>query len=190
LPHGVLALRRLHRGPTPGYHQFEEPFPLFSLPSLHHTLTQEREQSAFFMSSNGQTTFSHSTVQSIIDALVDYTKVTGIDLSNNPFVAAIEHANSPEAILVRLQERGNTFKEYRDGNRRLISSLRPAVKVIHSFSSILGEAAGLVSYTCHPGDPLNVTSLGPVSTSKRFVCWHRYSPCCTSFECVFQPVPL
>jgi hypothetical protein len=100
------------------------------------------------MSSTGQAT--SSTVQSIIDALADYAKVTGIDLSNNPFAAAIEHSNSPEAILELLQEREKAFKEYRDGNRRLISCLRPAVKVIHSFSGILGEAVSLVSHTCHP----------------------------------------
>jgi hypothetical protein len=106
------------------------------------------------MSSAGQTTFSPSTIQSIIDALADYTKVTGIDLSNNPFAAAIEYSNSPEAILELLQEREKAFKEYRDGNWRLISCLRPAVKVIQSFSSILGEAVSPVGYTGHPGDPL------------------------------------
>jgi hypothetical protein len=141
------------------------------------------------MSSAGQTTSSPSTVQSIIDALADYTKVTGIDLSKNPFAAAIERSNSPEAILELLQEREKAFKEYRDGNRRLISCLGPAVKVIHLFSGILGEAASLVSHTCHLATLL-VTSSGPVSTGKRFVCWHRYSPCCTSLECAFQPVPL
>ena len=97
------------------------------------------------MSSTGQVTPSPSTVQSIIDALADYTKVTGIDLSKNPFAAAIEHSNSPEAILELLQEREKAFKEYRDGNRRLISCLRPAVKVIQAFSGILGEAVSLVS---------------------------------------------
>jgi hypothetical protein len=146
------------------------------------------------MSSTGQATSSPSTVQSIVDALADYTKVTGIDLSNNPFAAAIEHSNSPEAILELLQEREKAFKEYRDVNesvnRRLINCLRPAVEVIYPFSGILGEAASLVSYAFHPGDPFNVTSLGPVSTNKSFVCWHRYSPCCTSLECVFQPVPV
>ncbi|KAN0113762.1 hypothetical protein V8E52_007415 [Russula decolorans] len=98
------------------------------------------------MSSTGQATSSLSTVQSIIDALADYAKVTGIDLSKNPFAAAIEHSNSPESILELLQEREKAFKEYRDGNRRLISCLCPAVKVIHSFSGILGEAASLVPF--------------------------------------------
>jgi len=82
----------------------------------------------------------------ITDALVDYAKITGIDLSENPFAAAIERANSPRAILELLQEREKAFKSYREGNRRLISCLSPAVNVIQAFSGILGEV--LVSHTC------------------------------------------
>ena len=121
------------------------------------------------MSSDGQAATSPSTIQSIIDALADYTKVTGIDLSNNPFAVAIENSNSPEAILELLQEREKAFKEYRDGNRRLISCLHPAVKVIHLFSGILGEAVSMVSHTCHLVTLL-VTPSGSVSTGKCFVC--------------------
>jgi hypothetical protein len=102
------------------------------------------------MSSTAQATSCPSTIQSIIGALADYAKVTGIDLSKNPFATAIQHSNSPEAILELLQEREKAFKEYRDENRRLISCLRPAVKVICSFSGIIGEAVSLVSHTYHP----------------------------------------
>ena len=117
--------------------------------------------------STGQATTSPATVQSIIDALADYAKVTGIDLSDNPFAAAIEHSNSPEDILELLQEREKAFKEYRNENRRLISCLRPAVKVIHSFSGILGEAASLVSCACYySGDRFNVTCQVPFPPTK------------------------
>jgi fungal STAND N-terminal Goodbye domain len=103
------------------------------------------------MSSAGQATSSTSTtIQSIIDALADYTNVTGIDLSKNPFAATIEHLTSPEAVLELLQEREKEFKEYHGANRRLISCLRPAVKVIQAFSGILGEAVSLVNHTLHP----------------------------------------
>jgi hypothetical protein len=82
----------------------------------------------------------------IIDAaLADYTKTTGIDLSKNPFAERL--SNSPEAILELLQEREKAFKEYRDGNRKLISCLSPAVKVLQAFSGILGNAVSLVSHT-------------------------------------------
>ena len=104
------------------------------------------------MSSTVQATSSKPSspnTQLITDALVDYARITGIDLSKNPFAAAIEQVNSPEAILELLQEREKAFKEYREGNRRLISCISPAVKVIQAFSGIIGEAVSLVSYTCH-----------------------------------------
>ena len=97
-----------------------------------------------------QPTFSSSSnIQLITNALLDYAKTTGTDLSNNPFAAAIEHVNFPGAILELLQEREKAFKDYREGNRTLISCLSPAVNVIQAFSGILGEAVSLVSHTCH-----------------------------------------
>jgi hypothetical protein len=92
-------------------------------------------------------TSSTSNIQLITDALVDYAKTTGIDLSKNPFAAAIERANSPEAILELLQEREKAFKDYREENRRLINCLSPAVNVIQAFSGVLGEAVSLISHT-------------------------------------------
>ena len=110
------------------------------------------------MSSTVQATSSTpptSNVQVITDALVDYAKITGIDLSKNPFAAALEQANSPSAILGLLQEREKAFKNYREGNRKLISCLSPAVNVIQAFSGILGEVVSLVSHTYyHPVTPL------------------------------------
>jgi fungal STAND N-terminal Goodbye domain len=105
------------------------------------------------MSSTVQATSSTSSISNIrliTDALVDYTKTTGIDLSENPFAAAIERANSPAAILELLQEREKEFKDYREGNRRLISCLSPAVNVIQAFSGILGEAVSLVRHIFNP----------------------------------------
>ena len=99
------------------------------------------------MSSTGQATSSTfqaassiSNIQLITNALADYAKTTGIDLSKNPFATALEQSNSPEAILQLIQEREKEFKDHRDGHRRLIRCLSPAVNVIHAFSGILGEA--------------------------------------------------
>jgi hypothetical protein len=103
------------------------------------------------MSSTGQTT-STSNTQLIIDAaLADYTKITGVDLSKNPFAAILKQSNSPEEILQLLQGREHAFKEYRDGNRSLLSCLSPAVKVLQAFSGILGEAVSLVRHTFYLG---------------------------------------
>jgi hypothetical protein len=143
------------------------------------------------MSSSGPETSSSSDVQSIIEAaLADYTKITGTDLSKTPFAAALERSNSPEAILQLLHEREKCFKEYRDGNRRLINCLTPSVTVLQAFSGILGGNSQ-VSHTCHPVTPtlLTVTSSDSLSTSKRVVCWYRYSPCCTFLQHLFKPFP-
>jgi hypothetical protein len=133
---------------------FPPSYPCPPCPSFHSLRTKDRERSVASMSSNAQATSSTSStsnIQLITDALVDYTKITGIDLSKNPFAAAIERENFPEAILELLQEREKAFKfnNYRDGNRRLIKCLAPAVNVIQAFSGILSEAVSPVSHTCH-----------------------------------------
>jgi hypothetical protein len=99
------------------------------------------------MSSPEHATSSHSNFLLIVDALADYAKLTGIDLSKSPFAERLELSNSPQAILELLEEREKAFKEYRDRNRRLITCISPAVEVLHAFSGTLGEAVGLVSNT-------------------------------------------
>ena len=121
-------------------------------------------------------TSSTSAIHSIIDAaLADYTKLTGTDLSKTSFATALEHSNSPEAVLQLLHEREKAFKEYREDDRELINCLSPAVKVLHAFSDIVGEAVSQVSHTCHLVALLTVTSSDPLPTSKRLVCRDRYS---------------
>jgi len=89
---------------------------------------------------------SQANFQFIIDALEDYANITGIDLSKNPFAEKLQVSSSPNDILELLGEREKAFKEYREGNRSLISCLSPVVRVIHAFSDILGEAVSLVSH--------------------------------------------
>ena len=81
----------------------------------------------------------------ILDALDDYAKQTGIDLTKNPFADKLQGCNSPDSILALLQDKANAFKDFRDGNRKLINWLSPVVQVLHAFSGILGEAVSLVS---------------------------------------------
>ncbi len=146
--------------------------------------------SIFSMSSAGQATSSTSNVQFIIDAaLAEYTEITGTDLSQAPFAAALEQSNSPEVILQLLQERERAFKEFRDGNRRLMKCVSLAVKVIQPFSRIIREAVGQVCRSCHPVTLLTVASSDPLPTNECSVRRHRYSPCCMSLESDFQPVP-
>ncbi|KAH9981714.1 hypothetical protein BJV74DRAFT_75343 [Russula compacta] len=98
------------------------------------------------MSSVTHTTSSPSNFQLITDALADYAEQTGIDLSINPFAEKLQLSTSPDAILELLHEREMAFKEYRDGNRRLISCLSPVVKVLHAFSDTIGEAVSFVPF--------------------------------------------
>jgi STAND-like protein len=91
---------------------------------------------------------SNTNTQSIIDAaLADYTKLTGTDLSETPFAIALEQSDSPSTVLKLLQDRAEAFKEYRDGNRKLIDSLSRTVKVIHAFSGIIDHAVSHVNHT-------------------------------------------
>ena len=117
--------------------------PLPSAQAAQPLCPNEREQSEF--PSTGQAISSTYNVQLIVDALADYAKITGIDLSKSPFASPLEQSNSLEAIVRLLEGREEAFKEYRDDNRRLINCLSPAVKVLQAFSGILGEAASLVS---------------------------------------------
>jgi fungal STAND N-terminal Goodbye domain len=91
------------------------------------------------------TTASTSNFRLILDALDDYTKQTGIDLTKNAFTESLQNCNSSDSVLQLLRDRAQAFKDYRDGNRKLINWLSPVVQVLHGFSAILGEAAGLVS---------------------------------------------
>lgn len=140
------------------------------------------------MSSAEQATSSTSptpNVRLITDAFEKYAKITGKDLSKNPFAAALEQSDSPEAILELLQEREKAFKEYREGSRRLINSLSPVVNFLQAFSGILGEAVSLVSHTCHwyLVTLLNLSLSDPLPTCKGSLCWHRYPPRRTSLDC-------
>ena len=102
------------------------------------------------MSSTGQATTPFENVELIINALADYAKATGVDLSKNRFAAKLEQSRSPEGILQLLEEREKAFKEYREGHGRLTNFLKPAVKgSSRRFSGILSEAARLVSRKCH-----------------------------------------
>jgi fungal STAND N-terminal Goodbye domain len=90
-------------------------------------------------------TTSTSAIHPIIDAaLADYTKVTGTDLSKTPFATALQQSDSLEAVLQLLHGREKAFKDYRDNNRKLINCLNPVVKVLHTFSDIVGEAGNQV----------------------------------------------
>jgi fungal STAND N-terminal Goodbye domain len=92
------------------------------------------------------TIISSTNFQSILNAALDsYAKQTGIDLSKHPSADKIQSCATSEDVLQLLQNREIAFKDYRDKHRKLINRLRPVIQVIHAFSGVLGEVAGVVS---------------------------------------------
>ena len=90
-------------------------------------------------------TTSTSSFRLIIDAFDDYAKQVGEDLTKNPLADALRACDSPHAVLELLQEKAHSFKEYREGNHKLIGCLKPVVQVVQGFSGIIGEAISFVS---------------------------------------------
>ncbi|KAH9970793.1 hypothetical protein BGW80DRAFT_1519499 [Lactifluus volemus] len=101
------------------------------------------------------TTPSPSNVQLISEALSDYTKQTGIDLTKNPFANRFQSCDSAEAISELLQDRATAFKSYRNENRNLIKCLYPIFQFIRVFSGTLRSGLVLV-----PFPPANAIFVG------------------------------
>ena len=103
------------------------------------------------MSSTRPATSSTTNFKLFTDALADYARTTGIDLSTNPFSGTLEQSDSLEDMLQLLQEREKAFKKFRNKNRQLINYVTPCVTVLHTISGTLGAVLSLpaVSYACH-----------------------------------------
>ena len=87
-----------------------------------------------------------TSIQLILEAsFAEYEKQVGIDPAKHPFSDQLQTCHSPDDVLKLLEEKANEFKDYREGNRKLIDSLKPVVNVIHAFSDVIGEVVSLVS---------------------------------------------
>ena len=87
-----------------------------------------------------------TSVQLIIDAsIAEYENLVRIDPAKHPFVNRLQTCHSSDDVLKQLEDKANEFKDYREGNRKLIDCLKPVVNVIQVFSDVLGEAVSLVS---------------------------------------------
>ena len=88
---------------------------------------------------------SSSSFQPILDAaLVNFRNQTKVDLTKHPSAEKLQNASSLDDVLQLLLQRESAFNVYRDKHRKLIGSLRPIVQVVHAFSTICAEVAGLV----------------------------------------------
>jgi len=87
-----------------------------------------------------------SSFQPILAAALDnYSSQTGIDLTKHASTEQFQNCDSPDDVLQLLLERESAFADYRNKYRKLIDRIRPVVQVVHAISSVLGEAADLVS---------------------------------------------
>ena len=77
-------------------------------------------------------------------AIADYREQIGVELDKHPFADQLQGCDSPDDILKLLEDKANAFKVYRDGNRKLFNWLSPVVQVIHTLSSVFGEAVSLI----------------------------------------------
>jgi len=59
--------------------------------------------------------------QSVFNAALDvYTKHTGNELTNHPLSIKVESRNIPGDVLCVLQEQAKVFREFREGNQKMM----------------------------------------------------------------------
>ncbi len=135
--------------------------------------------------------------QPILDAaLADYTNQIGIDLANHPLADGLRSCGSPDDVLKLLEDKANQFKDFRDGNRKLLNWLSPVVHVVHTLSAVLGASITLVSrnilvLSTYFFSPFLLP--GSVRTSKGDLCWrgcsHRSAYPITFSDCIASSSP-
>ncbi|KAF8265893.1 hypothetical protein EI94DRAFT_1702178 [Lactarius quietus] len=80
--------------------------------------------------------------QPILDAaLADYSKQVGMDLATSPFFDSVRSCGSPDDVLALLEDKAKEFKDFRDGNRKLLTWLRPVVQVVHALAVVIGPSS-------------------------------------------------
>ncbi|KAH8982212.1 hypothetical protein EDB92DRAFT_1819947 [Lactarius akahatsu] len=79
-------------------------------------------------------------------ALADYTNQVGIDLATYPLADSLRSCASPDDVLKLLEDSANKFKDFRDGNRKLLNWLSPLVQTVHTLSAVLGASIALVPF--------------------------------------------
>ena len=118
-----------------------------SLPHFLASTLNVQPHSHFIMSPNTSSPLSN--FQTLFaTALAKYAKRTGQDLPNHPLAAEINRCKSPDSILAIFQAQCQAFDQFRNGDPKLIKSLRPVVNVLHAISTnTLSASASLVSPT-------------------------------------------
>ncbi|KAH9965156.1 hypothetical protein BJV74DRAFT_799613 [Russula compacta] len=78
-------------------------------------------------------------------ALDEYENQTGINLLQHPLAIQLDRCNSVESITELFQQQAEAFREFREGNHKILTLLKRAVQVLYklSASATLAEHIGL-----------------------------------------------
>jgi hypothetical protein len=77
-------------------------------------------------------------------AIESYEKKTKQDLLAHPLAAQLQACNSPDDILVVLQNKVEEFNQSRSADERLSRWLSPTINILYAFSATLGGGVGIV----------------------------------------------
>ena len=101
------------------------------------------------MSRAHNATSSSSSFHPILkNALNAYEKRTKKKLLSHPLAEQLQSCYSPGDILLMFQQQVQEINQSQSGDEMLTKWLDPTVKVLYSFTEILGEGVGLVCFTC------------------------------------------
>ena len=100
-------------------------------------------------STPGQTSTQASTpssdFKSVLDAaLSEYKKKTGKELLDHPLATEVQRCDSVDAILAIFQGQAEGFRQFKDGDQKLMKWISPVVDVLYTFSETLGGVASMV----------------------------------------------
>ena len=82
------------------------------------------------------------------EALKEYKRKTGNDLTTHPLAEEIKACDSPDAILSVLQGKANELDQ--SGDERFTTWLTPTVNVLNALSATLGQGVGTVGPSMLP----------------------------------------
>ena len=98
------------------------------------------------MSQTPTATTSSSNYQSIFDnAIQAYKKKTKKDLRSHPLLDKLQNCSSPGAVLDMLYQQIPGFDQSRGTDDALTKWLDPTVKILCTFSGVIGGGVGLAS---------------------------------------------
>ena len=113
------------------------------------------------------------------EAVEEYKRKTGKDITTHPLAEEIKGCVSPDAILTVLERKANELNRSQSSDERLTKWLAPTVNVLNALSTTLGQGVGTVSPSMFTQRIITVSeneSLGISPYSNHFF-WDQYTPC-------------